>query len=200
MRGEVRPLYLDADRVWFEHLDRLGPPLEWDRATGRIVPARLPANEVALDVRGDELILLDQRGTLCLVAMDATAPAAPQPRWRRCPDFSRARFDPQGDAVAAISGYSSAGSASDLLVLDARTGLRDYGTALGSGIPIQLAWTSDHRLLVSVDYEGDLRYVSVQARPADGLQALVVATYRVDGDRVVLGTELPVPSGRTDGR
>ncbi|HYN75762.1 MAG TPA: sigma factor-like helix-turn-helix DNA-binding protein [Candidatus Limnocylindria bacterium] len=194
VKGEVRPLYLDADRVWFERIEpNAGPPLEWDRDAGRIVPARLPPNEVALDARGDELVLLDLSGTRCLVAMDAVDPGDPRPRWRRCPDFSSARLDPQGGAVAAISG--SAGLEADLLVLDARTGLRDYGTDLGSGTPAELAWTSDSRLLVVVYDDKGPRYVSVEARPGDGLKAPVVANYRVDGGPVVLGTELPLPVG-----
>ncbi len=202
VRGPVRPLGLDADRVWFERLradgSGRGLPFVWDRLDSSVRRMAGRAGWVAQDLNGEFMVVRDERG--CLHGLEVHDPFAPRKLWRRCVIGQGTRISPAADFVSTVAMGSDAPA---LVTLDARTGHVVDRVQVAPGAVEQTEWTSAGGVVLAIGRgrigrapafdARDVVYTAVQRSGPVGGSLLIART--ITGLRVplVLGRELPLP-------
>lgn len=200
--GPIRPLGVDADRVWFEHIGADGSPRGlpyfWDRQDSSVRRMSGTAGWVAQDLQGELMVVRDSRG--CLRGLDIRDPEDPQRLWRHCVISQGVRISPTAEYVSEVG---TSISAPLLITLDARTGRGVDRGPVTPGVVGQLEWTAAGRVVLAIDQGPISRgapsdapgvvYTVVQRTGPSGGEVVVARTITGLSQRLVVGRELPLP-------
>ena len=156
--GPVRPLAVDADRVWFDRMaDFIEEPYVWERETGAGDPGAGRSEVVrAGRPRQPAAAPAGPQGDGCIRSLDVTDVEAPTEQWRRCGVGYQATFDPTATRIATMS--FDAGAVIHLL--DPRDGSVLDTVDLDADFAGQFVWTAGGTsLVVEAITEGGLHHL-----------------------------------------
>ena len=191
VEGDVLPVSVTDAEVVFRRFDLLvSYSYVWQRTRDTITRLDAAPDQVPVQIHDNRALWRSEAPSACVQLGNLNEAGPVDAVWSRCGLFRVTQFDATGSSVAVVKQPEAA---PELLVLDAGTGVREYGSQLRRGFPFQLQWTAaSQKVLVATTDRGSVTYTAV-APGSDGL--VVTSTYEVPEGPVVLGLELPLPAG-----